>query len=154
MMNPTLTTMRYFLLSLTAFLVISLSSCSRNGDTKEKRIGKEDTQTETALGTIIENMQSQLPIDCGGGLYLNAIERDANQVRFVCLLDDKKVDFNGFAASLQASQESFLTTLRSSDESIDLLCLAVKEVRKNLVFRFKSMNELTYFDLTYPSIKL
>ena len=146
--------MRLVLLSITALLAIGLSSCLGNGDTKREHTEKGNTIEDTTLGTIIANMQSQLPINCGDGLFLNAIEQTGDQVRFVSSIDGNQIDFSSFASAMQMNQESFLSTMRSTDESIDLLCLAVKGTGKKLVFRFKNASEPTYFDLTYPNEKL
>ncbi len=151
MMNSKMCLVR---LSFIAMLAIGLSSCSGNGDTKKEHSEKENTTEDTSLGTIIANMQSQLPINCGGGLFLNAIEQPEDQVRFVCSIDGNQIDFSAFASAMQMNQESFLSTMRSTDESIDLLCLAIKGTGKELVFRFRNTSEPTYFDLKYPSAKL
>ena len=78
--------MRLVLLSFTALLAIGLSSCLGNGDTKREHTEKGNATGDTALGTIIANMQSQLPINCGGGLFLNVIEqREDGFAALLCL---------------------------------------------------------------------
>jgi len=134
-----------------ALLSMTYSSCSNSKKENERKV---ETKTEVALETIVEKMQEELPIDCGGGIYLSSLEKSVGRVRFVCHVDEKNLKLQDLAMAMQTGRETFLKSLRENDESMDLLCLAIKQSGQELDFRFKNTTETTYFDLTFPNEEL
>ncbi len=132
-------------------LTTLLPSCSNSKQEAKQRV---ETKTEMALETIVDKMQNELPINCGGGIYLSSIEQTEGRVRFVCHVDENNLKLQDLATAVQSGRKTFLKSLRESDESMNLLCLAIQQSGQELDFRFMNTTGTTFFDLTYPNEEL
>lgn len=106
------------------------------------------------LDAVIENMSSEIPMNCGDGMYITALEREERCVVMEYTFDEELYEIDVIAENVKELKPSFLNDMRAEESTIEGLCRLVKQEGLGLTIRWKGDKSPKHYDMIYTNDEL
>lgn len=114
----------------------------------------EDPVSGEVLDAVIENISSDIPMNCGDGMYITALEKEGDYVVMEYTFDEDMYEANAIAENVKDMKPTFLNELRDEDSSIEGLCRLIKQEGLGFKIRYKGDKSAKHYDITYSNNEL